>query len=61
MSSSHDPGMYLETEARIIAENETHAVVAVRVDKKWIARNLGVFAALSNLPATTKPAKAQAV
>lgn len=44
-----DPRIYLETEARIIAENDTHAVIAIRVDKCFFARNLLFMAALSDL------------
>lgn len=43
----------LETEARIVAENDTHAVVALRVEKKalqgFMQRNRQLFAALSDL------------
>jgi hypothetical protein len=35
-------------EARIIAEDDTHAVVAVRIEKKWLTRNLHVLAALAD-------------
>lgn len=44
-----DPRAYLETEARIIAENDTHAVIALRLDKKMIARNMLFLAALSDM------------
>lgn len=50
-----DPRAYLETDARIIAENDTHAAIVVRVDKAWFARNLLFLAALSEMmpsPAT---------
>jgi hypothetical protein len=36
----------LTPEARIIAEDDTHATIAVRVDKQWLARNLHFIAAL---------------
>lgn len=53
-----DPRAYLETEARIIAENDTHAVIALRLEKASIARNLPFLAALADLmsEATTIPA-----
>lgn len=44
-----DPRAYLATEARIIAENDTHAVIALRVEKSWFERNLHFIAALSDL------------
>ena len=40
---------YLQTAARIIAEDDTHAVVAVRIPKALIAANLALLAALSDL------------
>lgn len=43
-----DPRAYLETEARIIAENETHVVIAHRVEKAAIARYLPLMAALAD-------------
>jgi hypothetical protein len=50
-----DPHGYLETEARIIAENDTHVAIAVRVEKAMISRNLPLLAALANLvPASVK-------
>lgn len=43
----------LETDARIIAENDTHAVLAIRVDKaamwKFIRRNTHIVSAMTNL------------
>lgn len=45
----HDPRAYLETEARIIVENDTHAVIALRLEKATIARNLLFLAALAEL------------
>lgn len=47
-----DPRAYLETESRIIAENETHAVIALRLEKATIARNLLFLAALADLMPT---------
>lgn len=35
--------------ARIIAEDDTHAVVQVRIHKSWIGRRLPFLAALSAL------------
>ncbi len=47
-----DPRHYLETEARIIAENDTHVAIALRVEKAKIARYLPLMAALADrLPA----------
>lgn len=57
-----DTRHYLETEARIIVENDTHAVLALRVEKATIARNLPFLAALADLvPAlkTILPSKAE--
>jgi hypothetical protein len=39
----------LQTEARIIAEDDTYAVIALRIPKRWISRNLSFFAALADL------------
>lgn len=52
-----DPREYLETEARVISENATHAVIALRIEKATIARNLSFLAALCELmsEATTMP------
>lgn len=44
-----DPRQLLETEARIVAENDRYAVVAVRLDKTMIANNLPFLAALAQL------------
>lgn len=49
MPDDPDPRDYLETDARIIAENDSYAVIAIRVDKAAIARNLALFAALADL------------
>lgn len=46
---TRDPRAYLETEARIIAENETHIAIALRVEKAKIARYLPLMAALADL------------
>ena len=48
----------LDTEARIVAENATHAVIALRVDKAFFARNLLLMAALAELmPAAHEKAR----
>lgn len=39
----------LQTPARILVENETHAVIAVRVEKKMISSNLAFLATLADL------------
>jgi hypothetical protein len=44
-----DPKLYLQTEARIIIENDRYAVLALRIDKSAIARNLPFLAALAQL------------
>lgn len=44
-----DPRAYLDTDARIIAENDQYAVVAMRFDKSWVERNLHFIAAITNL------------
>ena len=44
-----DPRNYLETPARIISENDTHVVIAVRVEKAVISRSLPLMAALADL------------
>jgi translation initiation factor RLI1 len=49
MAEDIDPRAYLDTEARIIAENDVYAVIAVRVEKALIAHNLPLLAALSDL------------
>ena len=44
----------LETDARIIAEDDTYAVIAWRVKKSAIARNLPFLAALGDLAPCAK-------
>ena len=44
-----DTRTYLETDARIIAENDTHVAIALRVEKALIARNMPLLAALADL------------
>jgi hypothetical protein len=38
-------------EARIIAEDETHATICVRVEKAWLSRNIHFLAALADCAA----------
>jgi hypothetical protein len=57
-----DSRSYLETEARIIVENDTHVAIALRVEKAAIMRNLPFLAVLADLvPAlkTILPTKAE--
>jgi hypothetical protein len=42
----------LTPEARIISENETHAVVAVLIEKAWLTRNIHFLAALADCATT---------
>ena len=56
MSENHDPHGYLETEARIVAEDSTHAVICLRVEKSFFARNLLLLAALAELMPSQEPA-----
>lgn len=44
-----DPRAYLQTEARIIAKNDTYTVFAVRVANASIERNMPLLAALADL------------
>ena len=44
-----DPRAYLATEARIIAEDDAHVTIALRLEKTAIARNLPFLAALTKL------------
>lgn len=48
MEKTQDPRLYLETDGRIIAENETHVAIALRVEKATIARYLPLMAALAD-------------
>lgn len=52
--NSLDQASLLRTDARIIAEDDTHAVVAVRINKKWIGRNLPFLAAIADLSAVLR-------
>lgn len=51
---TRDPRQYLETEARIIAENETYVAIALRVEKAQIARYLPLMAALADISPALK-------
>lgn len=46
---TQDPRQYLITDARIIAESDTHVAIALRVEKATIARYLPLMAALADL------------
>jgi hypothetical protein len=52
--NSQEHASLLRTDARIIAEDETHAVVALRINKKWIGRNLPFLAAIADLSAVLR-------
>ncbi|WP_441252421.1 hypothetical protein AB8A28_14065 [Tardiphaga sp. 71_E8_N1_1] len=52
--STLDHASLLRTDARIIAEDDTHAVVALRINKKWIGRNLPFLAAIAELTAALR-------
>lgn len=54
----NDPRAYLETPARIIAENDTHVVIAIRVEKSCFAQNLLFLSALADLAPAVQAAKA---
>ncbi|QOG20484.1 hypothetical protein [Bradyrhizobium sp. SEMIA] len=56
----HDPRSYPETEARIIAENETHTLIALRAEKAILRRNLPLIAALA-VPPTASASAAAAI
>jgi hypothetical protein len=51
---SNDPRAYLDTPARIIAEDDTHVVIAMRVKKEWLAENLPLLAALADVMPSRK-------
>lgn len=57
MPDPSDPLGYLLTEARIISEDDIYAVLAVRIEKDWIARNMPFLTALSDLLSTKCSAK----
>jgi hypothetical protein len=48
MNQSCNMKLTLIPEARIVAEDETHATVCVRVEKAWLARNIHFLAALAD-------------
>lgn len=52
----YDTTSLLERQASIIAENDTHAVVAIRLPKAWIGENLRFFAALADVATHTAEA-----
>jgi len=45
---SNDPRNYLLTSACIIAEDDKHAVIAIRVEKEWVRSNMHFLAALAD-------------
>ena len=47
-----DPALLLATEARIVAEDDTHVAIVFRVRKSRIARNLAFLTALSDVIGT---------
>ena len=51
------PASYLDTPARIIAEDDTHVVIALRVKKNWFAENLPLLAALADVMPAGKAAE----
>jgi hypothetical protein len=53
----NDPRGYLDTPARIIAEDDTHVVIAVRVKKNWFAENLQLLSALADVMPAGKSAE----
>jgi hypothetical protein len=47
--TEEDTRSYLLTEARIIAEDDSHVTIAVRIEKAMIARNFPFLTALADL------------
>lgn len=45
----YDPNAYLETPARIIAEDRKYIVVALRIEKEWLRSNMAFLAALADV------------
>jgi len=45
---SSDPRSYLLTSACIIAEDDKYAVIAIRVEKKWVRSNMPFLADLAD-------------
>jgi len=43
---SSDPLSYLLTSARLIAEDDKYAVIAIRVEKEWVRSNMRFLAAV---------------
>jgi hypothetical protein len=43
--------IHLTPEAHIISEDDTHAVVAVRIEKAWLTRNIHFLTALADCAA----------
>ena len=59
-NSTHDLLADPSVGSRIIAENDTHAVVAIRLEKRWIQDNIHFLAALANLmPSSSSPSTAR--
>lgn len=42
------------SEAKVIAENATHAVITLRIPKCWITRNIGFLAAIVDIVLTRR-------
>jgi len=55
-----DTDTLLATEACILAENDTHAAVMIRIPKNWVYRNVAFLAALVDL-AILRPPKPAAM
>ncbi|WP_439399118.1 hypothetical protein ACRQ5Q_17075 [Bradyrhizobium sp. PMVTL-01] len=60
MPHDQDPRSYLGTEARIIAEDDTHTVFALRAENAFLRRNPPLIAALADVVAPTASASAAA-
>lgn len=48
MTMERDADYFLSTEARIVAEDDQHVAIVVRLKKETLARNLSLFAALAD-------------
>ena len=44
-----DPRNHFETETKIIAENDTYAIIALRVEKAFFRRHLHLLASLAGV------------
>ena len=44
----------LTGDAGVIADDENHVLVSVRLDKRWLSQNHGLLLALSELAGTSK-------